>query len=97
MTRRRFTKEFDADAVALVLDGGLAPTQAARHLGIGGRTWKTGFARLSSTGAKHPQLTTAEWAELAAANRCQSRWVMILGLAYSTSPGQTVVDSRVLS
>ena len=56
MTRRRLTKKFDADAVALVLDedGGLAPTQAARHLGIGGRTWKTGFARLSSTGAKHP-------------------------------------------
>ena len=34
-TRRRFTKEFKADAAALVLDGGLTVAQAARDLGIG--------------------------------------------------------------
>ena len=34
-TWRRSTKEFKADAVALVLDGGLRVAQAARDLGIG--------------------------------------------------------------
>ena len=34
-TRRRFTKEFKADAAALVLDGEQSIAQVARDLGIG--------------------------------------------------------------
>ena len=34
-TRRRFTREFKADAVALVLDGGRSIVSVARDLGIG--------------------------------------------------------------
>jgi hypothetical protein len=46
--RRSFTKEFKADAVALVLDEGRTVIDVATSLGIGERAWVTGFVGLAS-------------------------------------------------
>ena len=51
-TRRRFTKEFKADAVALVLDGDGSIASVARIWGSRRRIWGTGFAKPASIAAR---------------------------------------------
>ena len=53
-TRRRFTKEFKADAAALVLDGEQSIAQVARDLGIG----ETNLGELGSSGPYRPRRQT---------------------------------------
>ena len=68
-TRRRFTKEFKADAVALVLDGGLRVAQAARDLGIGETNLGNWVRQARIDRGEKPGLTTEERAELARLRR----------------------------
>ena len=63
-TRRRFTKEFKADAASLVLDGGLTVAQAARDLGIGETNLGNWVRQARIDRGDKPGLTTAEHAEL---------------------------------
>ena len=63
-TRGRFTKEFKADAVALVLDGGLRVAQAARDLGIGETNLGNWVRQARVDRGDKPGLTTAERSEL---------------------------------
>ena len=63
-TRRRFTKEFKADAVALVLDGGLAVARAAHDLGVGDPNLGSWVGQARIDRGENPGLTTAERAEL---------------------------------
>jgi transposase len=63
VARRKFSKEFKAEAVALVLERGLSASQVARDLGVGQPTisrWVKAAAEAASPGA----LSTAEREEL---------------------------------
>ena len=68
-TRRRLAKEFKADAVALVLDGGLRVAQAARDLGIGETNRGNWVRQARIDRGEKPGLTTEERAELARLRR----------------------------
>ncbi len=48
--RRRFTKEFKADATALGLDGEQSIAQVARDLGIGAKPWEVGSSEGGAPG-----------------------------------------------
>ena len=63
-TRRRFTKEFKADAVALVLDGDRLIASVARDLGIGETNLGNWVRRARIDRGERPGLTTGERAEL---------------------------------
>ena len=63
-TRRRFTKEFKADAVALVLDGDRSVASVARDLGIGEPNLGNWVRQARIDQGDRPGLTTAERAEL---------------------------------
>ena len=68
-TRRRLAKEFKADAVALVLDGGLTVAQAARDLGIGETNLGNWVRQARVDRGEKPGLTTEERVELARLRR----------------------------
>ena len=63
-SRRRFTKEFKADAVALVLVGDLTVAQAARDLGVGEGSLDNWVRQARIDRGEKPGLTTAERTEL---------------------------------
>ena len=63
-TRRRFTKEFKADAVALVLDGDRSIASVARDLGIGETNLGNWVRQARIDRGDRPGLTTGERAEL---------------------------------
>lgn len=63
MARRKFSKEFKAEAVALVLERGLSASQVSRDLGVGQPTisrWVKAAAEAAAPGA----LSSAEREEL---------------------------------
>ena len=61
--RRKFSEEFKAEAVRLVLDQGLAPGQAARDLGVGQSTLDN-WVRAAREAQQPGALTVDEKAEL---------------------------------
>ena len=63
-TRRRFTKEFKDDAVALVLDGDRSIASVARDLGIGETNLGNWVRQARIDRGEKPGLTTSERAEL---------------------------------
>ena len=63
-TRRRFTKEFKADAAALVLDGEQSIAQVARDLGIGETNLGNWVRQARIDRGDKPGLTTEERTEL---------------------------------
>ena len=63
-TRRRFSKEFKADAAALVLDGEQSIAQVARDLGVGETNLGNWVRRARIDRGDKPGLTTEERAEL---------------------------------
>ena len=63
-TRRRFTKEFKADAVALVLDGDRSIASVARDLGIGETSLGNWVRQARIDRGEKPGLATTERAEL---------------------------------
>ena len=63
-TRRRFTREFKADAVALVLDGDRSIASVARDLGIGETNLGNWVRQARIDRGERPGLTTSERAEL---------------------------------
>ena len=69
-TRRRSTKEFKADAVALVLDGGLMVAQAARDLGIGETNRGNWVRQARIDRGEKPGWATEERAEMGWQRRC---------------------------
>lgn len=72
-TRRRFTKEFKADAVALVLDGDRSIASVARDLGIGETNLGNWVRQARIDRGDRPGLTTTERAELARLRRENAR------------------------
>ena len=72
-TRRRFTKEFKADAVALVLDGDRSIASVARDLGIGESNLGNWVRQARIDRGDKPGLTTTERAELARLRRENAR------------------------
>ena len=75
-SRRRFTKEFKADAVALVLDGDQSVASVARDLGIGETNLGNWVRQARVDRGDKPGLTTAERAELVRLRRENARLVM---------------------
>ena len=72
-TRRRFTKEFKADAVALVLDGGRPVAHVARDLGIGESNLGNWVRQARIDRGDKPGLTTEERSELVRLRRENSK------------------------
>jgi transposase len=70
MKRKKFTKEFKAEAIALVKQQGLSVNRVAKDLGVSWavvNTWVTQAA--ADSGEKPELLTTAEREELSALRR----------------------------
>lgn len=63
-TRRRFTEEFKADAVALVLDGGRPVAHVADDLGIGESSLGYWVRQARVDRGEKPGLATGERSEL---------------------------------
>jgi transposase len=63
MARRKFSPEFRAEAVALVLERGLSASQVARDLGVGQPTISR-WVRAATEAAAPGALSTAEREEL---------------------------------
>lgn len=61
--KRKFSEEFNAEAVRLVLEQGLAPAQAARDLGVGQSTLDN-WVRAKRAEGQPDELTESEKAEL---------------------------------
>ena len=72
-TRRRFTREFKADAVALVLDGDRSIASVARDLGIGETNLGNWVRQTRIDRGDKPGLSTEERAELARLRRENAR------------------------
>ena len=72
-SRRRFRKEFKADAVALVLDGDRSIVSVARDLGIGETNLGNWVRQARIDRGERPGLTTSERAELARLRRENAR------------------------
>ena len=53
-SRVRYTAEFKADAVAMVIDAERSIVDVARGQGLGQQTWATGSGRPASTAASEP-------------------------------------------
>ena len=68
-TRRSFSGEFKADAVALVLDEGRSIASVARSLGIGATNLGNWVRQARIDRGEREGLTTTERAELAALRR----------------------------
>ena len=71
--RRRFSKEFKADAVALVLDGGRPVAHVARDLGIGATSLGNWVRQARVDRGDRPGLSTEERAELVRLRRENSK------------------------
>lgn len=71
--RRRFTKEFKADAVALVLDGDRPISHVARDLGIGESNLGNWVRQARVDRGEKPGLTTGERSELVRLRRENSK------------------------
>ena len=71
--RRRFTKEFKADAVALVLDGDRPIAHVARDLGIGETSLGNWVRQARVDRSDRPGLTTGERSELVRLRRENSK------------------------
>jgi transposase len=71
--RRRFAKEFKADAVALVLDGGRPIAHVARDLGIGATNLGNWVRQARIDRGDRPGLTTEERSELVRLRRENSK------------------------
>jgi transposase-like protein len=69
VTRRRFSREFKADAVALVLDGDRPAAAVARDLGVGEGTLGNWVRQARIDRGERAGLTTSERAELARLRR----------------------------
>ena len=67
--RRQFSKEFKADAVALVLDGNRPIAAVARDLGIGEGTLGKWVRQARIDRGDRPGLTTSERGELSRLRR----------------------------
>ena len=63
MARRKFSKEFKAEAVALVLERGLSASQVARDLGVGQPTISR-WVRVAQEAAAPGALSATEREEL---------------------------------
>ena len=72
-TRRRFSKEFKADAVALVLDGDRPVAHVARDLGIGESNLGNWVRQARVDRGERPGLTTEERSELVRLRRENSK------------------------
>ncbi len=72
-TRRRFTKEFKADAVALVLDGGRPVAHVAHDLGIGATSLGNWVRQARIDRGDKPGLSTGERSELVRLRRENSK------------------------
>ena len=72
-TRRRFTKEFKADAVALVLDGDRPIAHVARDLGIGETNLGNWVRQARIDRGERPGLMTEERSELVRLRRENSK------------------------
>ena len=72
-TRRRFSKEFKADAVALVLDGDRPVAHVARDLGIGESNLGNWVRQARIDRGDRPGLTTEERSELVRLRRENSK------------------------
>ena len=72
-TRRRFTREFKADAVALMLDGGRPIAHVARDLGIGATNLGSWVRQARIDRGEKPGLTTEERSELVRLRRENSK------------------------
>ncbi len=72
-SRRRFTKEFKADAVALVLDGDRPIAHVARDLGIGETNLGNWVRQALIDRGEKPGLTTEERSELVRLRRENSK------------------------
>ena len=71
--RRRFTKEFKADAVALVLDGERPIAHVAHDLGIGATSLGNWVRQARIDRGEKPGLTTEERSELVRLRRENSK------------------------
>ena len=71
--RRSFTREFKADAVAMVLDEGRTVADVARSLGIGATSLGNWVRQARIDRGEREGLTTGERAELAELRREVSR------------------------
>ncbi|MCY4036684.1 MAG: transposase [bacterium] len=71
--RRRFAKEFKADAVALVLDGDRPVSHVARDLGIGESSLGNWVRQARIDRGEKPGLTTGERSELVRLRRENSK------------------------
>ena len=69
VSRRRFSREFKADGVALVLDGDGPAAAVARDLGIGEGTLGNWVRQARVDRGERPGLTTGERTELAQLRR----------------------------
>ena len=72
-SRRRFTSEFKADAVALVLDGGRSIASVARDLGIGETNLGNWVRQARIDRGDKPGLSAEERADLARLRRENAR------------------------
>ena len=75
-SRRRFTKEFKADAVALVLDGDRPIAHVARDLGIGETNLGNCVRQARIDRGEKPGLATEERSELVRLRRENSKLKM---------------------
>ncbi len=73
VVRRRFSTEFRADAVALVLDGDRPAAAVARDLGIGEGTPANWVRQARVDRGERPGLTTSERSELVELRRENAR------------------------
>ena len=95
---RRFTKEFKADAVALVLDGHRSVASVARDLGIGATNLGNWVRQARIDRGDKPGLATAERAELVRLRRENARLRMERDLLKrATALGVPSRDSDPLS
>jgi len=72
-SRRSFTDEFKADAVAMVLDDGHTIADVAERLGLGSGTLGNWVRQARTDRGERAGLTTAEKAELAELRRENAR------------------------
>ncbi|WP_419923762.1 transposase [Candidatus Poriferisocius sp.] len=72
-SRRRFTKEFEADSVALVLDGDRPSARVAHDLCIGATSLGNWVRQARIDRGEKPELTTEERSELVRLRRENSK------------------------
>ena len=93
-TRRRFAKEFKADAVALILDGDRSIASVARGLGIGETNLGSWVRRARIDRGEKPGLASSERAGLARLRREDARLGMGRELLKRAAAGGVNVAGR---